>query len=126
METATYPYPNQTYKYKITYLENLVNQQGNMSLIIILLHEMFHMHNAAIKGVIHDPLNPNATNDRDHADMAGDAEYENYLKGLFPGFEEEEYTYMTYAGTMGSPAFRRLSLSMKRRIKRFFKKNYIY
>lgn len=63
-----------------------------MSLIVILLHEMFHMHNAAIKGVIYDPLNPNGTNDRDHADMAGDAEYENYLKGLFSGFEEEEKT----------------------------------
>lgn len=118
-------YSTQTRKitsYAMTYDETLFGDASSLGKRMLVFHEVVHV-------ILFDSLkwmNPNKSfadyQDDQHEKMVRDPNIYTWLKKLFPGFTENEYKMLRYAGTEESPIFRdSLNVPEQENIRKFFK-----
>ncbi|MFR5870294.1 MAG: hypothetical protein ACLUEV_00260 [Alistipes sp.] len=96
----------QFYGYVMTYDESLFGDASSLGKRMLVFHEVVHV-------ILFDSLkwmNPNKSfkdyDNEHHEKMVKDQNINSWLKKLFPGFTEEKYEMLRYAGTEDSPVFK--------------------
>ena len=92
--------------YVMTYDETLFGDASSLGKRMLVFHEVVHV-------ILFDSLkwmNPNKSfkdyDNEHHEKMVKDQNINSWLKKLFPGFTEEKYEMLRYAGTEDSPVFK--------------------
>lgn len=118
-----YSYKDGTLGFKFNYNPVQINKASELSLNTIIVHELYHIYTIKNNGILSDPNNQYAMNDRDHQNMVNDPDYVKWLKQVVPGRTDDFYNNLRYSGTKGSPAFDSLAEERKKELGIFLKKN---
>ncbi len=105
-------------KYEYSFFMNSTSldpPNGNTAKIIVA-HELYHLYSFE-RGV----AGGGGTNDYHHQSMIYDNDYKDFLKEVLPGFSNENYESLKYAGTTESPVYQELPNEQKMKIEGFFK-----
>jgi len=89
-----------------------INVLSDFATQVIWIHEFEHYYL--------DNNNTIIGNDIDHANMVTDPNYFNWLKEEFPGYTDDFYNNLKYAGTVNSPVFLNLSTDCQNDLYNFF------
>ena len=64
--------------------------------------------------------------DLEHNRMPGNPDYIDFLKAVIPGYDNDFYFNLSYAGTYGSEAYESLSADRQYELSAFYRKHNIY